>query len=113
MTQIDILPYKTFLRLKAKFPVKTVLVDAEDATTQGLMLLFKDHRAYIAHLFAKQGVEITRWSTEYRTLDGSDPKLGLTYLANDSVITPGVEVHALIGHNARYLDKASGDIDGI
>lgn len=100
---IDNKPYTLFKSLKQKYPVKTVLIKDSDIGGQGLSLAFKNHREYITHLFKKEGVEVIRWAHDYKSLDSSDPKLGLVYLVNDSVIVPGMEVHALIGHNARYM----------
>jgi hypothetical protein len=104
MSTIDTLPYKTYNKLKSKYVVKTVLIRDDDIGAKSLMLLFKDHREYVAHLFKNLGVEVYRWSHNYTSLDTSSPELGLVYLANDSVVVPGIEVHALIGHNARYIN---------
>ncbi len=104
--QYDTLPYKTFHKLKTKFSEKIVVLRPRDFTMQGLHLAFKDHRAYVLHLFAKEGVEITRFEHDYKSLETSHPQLGLVFMANDSVIDPGLEVHALIGHNARYKLEA-------
>jgi hypothetical protein len=111
--KIDTLPYQTFQKLKQKFPVKTILVSEYDLTQQGLGMYFKDHREYVRHLFAKEGVEILRFGHNYKSLDTSHPELGLVFLANDSVIVPGLEIHALIGHNAKYMAEAAKAIDGL
>ena len=103
---IDTKPYKIFKDLKNKYSVKSVLIKDDDMGGKGLMLAFKDHRDYIAYLFKQEGVEVYRWAHNYASLDTSHPELGIVYLANDSVIVPGIEAHALIGHNARYIDAA-------
>ena len=63
--------------------------------------LYKDHRDFVKRLFKDKGIEITRWHHNYDSLATANPELGLVYMVNDSVIVPGMEVHALIGHNAR------------
>jgi len=104
MERIDTLPYKTFLKLKQKYVVKTILITEQDLSMQGIHLAFKNHREYIEYKFKQQGVEIYRFAHKYSTLGTSNPELGLVFLSNDSVIQEGMEVHALIGHNAKYLD---------
>ena len=110
MNSIDTLPYRTFLKLKEKFPVKTIVLDQAALSGQGMHLIFKDHRAYVAHKFSVLGVDVTRFNHEYNSLSGAHPRLGLVYLVNDSAIVPAMEVHALIGHNAVYLDKAAAAV---
>lgn len=107
MNKLDTLPYKTFQRLKAKYPVKTIVFREKDTAFQGLHLMYKDHRDYVRAKFKEIGVEITQFEHYYQTLDGAAPKLGLVFLANDSVLDPGLEVHALIGHNARYINEGN------
>lgn len=101
--QIDLLPYKKFKELKQKYTVKTVLIKNDDIGGRSLALLYKDHRQYVASLFKDIGVEVLRWSHDYDSLTTSEPRLGVVYLANDSVIVPGIEAHVLINHNARYV----------
>lgn len=102
---MDVKPYNIFKDLKKKYVVKTVVIREEDLGGTGLLLAFKNHREYIEHLFKQVGVEVYRWNHNYKTLDTTHPELGLVYLVNDSVIVPGVEVHALVGHNARYITE--------
>ena len=102
---LDSLPHKIFTKLKLKYPVKTIVIRQGDTVLQGVHLAFKDHRAYIAHKFSQMGVEVQRFAHDYNSLDTKEPKMGLVYLANDSVIDPGLEVHCLIGHNSKYMDK--------
>ena len=104
MQKIDSLPYNTFKKLKSKYSVVTIVLRQRDLSFQGLHLAFKDHRSYVYHQFDQIGVEVTRFSHDYNSLDKTEPKLGLVFLANDSVIDPGLEVHALIGHNAKYKE---------
>ena len=81
-----------------------ILVTEADFTRVGVHQAFKNHRDYIEHAFKKEGVEVYRWNHNYVSLNGPTPELGLVYLMNDSVIVPGFEVWALIGHNARYKE---------
>ena len=110
MKHMDALPYRTFQKLKLTYPVKTIVIRQGDTVLQGVHLAFKDHRAYVAHKFSLLGVEVQRFAHDYESLDTKDPKMGLVYLANDSVIDPGLEVHCLIGHNSKYMDKAAESI---
>ena len=111
--QVDTQPYKTFQKLKAKYSTKMILITENSLSMQGIHLAFKDHREFIAHQFAKEGVEIIRFSHNYNSLESATPELGLVYLANDSVVEPGIEVWALIGHNAKYMHQAAEKKDGL
>jgi len=102
--KIDTKPYNLFKKLKEKYPAKMILITDQDLSMQGLHLAYKNHREYIANRFKQEGIEITRFSHNYNSLDTSHPQLGLVYLMNDSVIQPGVEVWALVEHNARYIN---------
>lgn len=104
-SQVDTLPYKTFQRLKEKYPAKMILLSGNDITGQGLHLAFKSHRDFIEHKFRQEGVEVYRHAHKYSSLDGPHPELGVVYMVNDSEIIPGVEAWVLIGHNARYLPE--------
>lgn len=103
MQGLDTLPYRTFQKLKNKYPVKTIVLRERDFSMQGLHLAYKSHRDYIASKFKDIGVDVYQWEHKYSSLDGAHPVLGLVYLANDSVLDPGLEVHALIGMNAKYM----------
>lgn len=103
--KIDTLPYKTFLKLKEKYPAANILVTDSDVTQPGLGLMYKDHREYITRLFQKKGIEVSRFAHNYGSLSTKNPELGLVFLANDSVVIPGIEVWCLIGHNARYVNE--------
>jgi hypothetical protein len=105
--KIDLLPYRLFKKLKTTHTVKTVVLTDADMSVQGLHLAFRNHREYIEHKFKQLGVEVYRHVHDYNSLETSHPKLGLVYMVNDSVIAPGLEVHALMDHNARYIN---GDI---
>ena len=107
MNQIDTLPYRTFNKLKRTHVVKTLVLGEKEMAFQGLHLAFKDHREYIKHKFRAMGVDVYRFSHNYTSLDTGHPELGLLFLANDSVINPALEVHALIGHNAKYLGDSN------
>lgn len=111
--QVDTKPYQIFKKLKTKFPAKMVLITEDDMSMVGVRAAFKDHREYVKHQFAKQGVEIIRFAHNYNSLESATPELGVVFLANDSVVNPGIEVWALIGHNAKYLAEAAGLKDGL
>lgn len=103
---LDTLPYKTFLKLKEKFTVKTLRFTQKELTLSGIHLAYKTHRDFITAMFQKEGVEVYRYAHNYKSLDTSYPELGLVYLASDSVLDEAMEVHALIGHNARYISES-------
>ena len=105
MRHVDRLPYETFQRLKKHYVGKMVLLDDAALSAPGIRQAFSDHRDYLRHLFKKQGVEILRFAHNYDSLSTSTPELGVVFLANDSVVTPGVEAWVLIGHNARYISE--------
>lgn len=107
--KLDMLPYQIWKQLKTKYPVKTILVTDDDLTSITAQM-YRSHRKYLERRFFEEGVIIKRWAHDYDSLSTVTPKLGLVYLANDSVIVPGIEVHALIGHNAYYKDT-SGVMD--
>lgn len=111
--QIDIHPYKVFQKLKTKYEAKMILITEESLSMQGIHLAFKDHREYVKYQFAKQGIEIHRFGHNYASLHTVTPELGVVYLANDSVIEPGLEAWVLIGHNAKYMPKAEEAKDGL
>ena len=102
--RVDTLPYQTFLKLKDKYPVKTVVLTEGDMSMPGVHLAYRDHREFVEAHFKKIGVHVLRHAHNYASLSGRNPELGIVYLANDSVINPGLEAHVLIGHNARYVN---------
>lgn len=104
MGNVDTLPYSVFKRLKAKYPVVTILVTDDDIFKY--QTLHKSHRDLVAMLFKEKHIEVTRWAHKYSTLESANPELGLVYMINDSSIVPALEVHALVGHNARGIDSA-------
>lgn len=104
--KIDTLPYRTFLKLKLKFPVKTIVIRDRDFAIAGTHLMFSGHREYVEHKFRQEGIKVTRHAHDYKSLDTRTPLMGLVYMANDSVVDPAIEVHCLIGHNAQYADAA-------
>ena len=115
MQQLDTLPYKAFkyMRDTKGYPAKMILITDADMSMPGLRRAFKDHQDYVKHLFAKEGIEVYRMSHNYKSIESGHPELGLVYLANDSVINPGMEVWCLIGHNARYMEKKAEARDGL
>lgn len=110
MAQIDSLPYKTYQRIKGKYTDKMIVLTESDMTRSMAHQVFADHREYIEYMFGKIGIRIKRHNHDYKSLDGKHPQLGLIYLANDSDIMPGLEVHCLIGHNAEYMAEAIKEI---
>ncbi len=99
---LDSLPYKVFTKLKEKYPVVTVRLTDQDVSTPLLRTIYKTHREYVLNLFEKQGVDVYRFSHNYKSLTTKNPELGLVFLMGDSVVLPTYEIHALIGHNSRY-----------
>lgn len=101
----DSKPYRLFKKLKEKYPTATVRITPKEFEMQGLHLAFKNHRDYILHKFKQQGVDVYRFSHNYKSLDTSHPELGLVFLAGDSELMETMEVWALIGHNATWRDN--------
>ena len=101
--KVDTLPYRTFNKIRHNYSEAKFVLRDRDLAIQGLRLAFKTHREYIAHRFKQIGIEVTRWTHDYSSLNGPHPKLGIVYLANDSVLDPGLEVIALVDHNCRRL----------
>ena len=99
--KVDTLPYKTFNRIRKDYSEAKIVIRDRDTTLAGVHLAFKSHREYIEFKFAEIGIYITRWTHNYKSLDGPHPELGLVYLANDSVLDPGLEVIALVDHNCK------------
>ena len=75
--RIDMLPYRTWLKLKNKYPTVMVLLQGDAITGTGVHLAFKNHREMIVHEFKKKGIEVLRWVHDYETLKGGNPQLGL------------------------------------
>lgn len=99
--KIDTLPYRTFNKIRSNYSEVKIVIREKDTTLAGVHLAFKSHRGYIEHKFAEIGIVITRWTHDYESLSGPHPELGLVYLANDSVLDPGLEVIALVDHNCK------------
>ena len=110
---LDTRPYQVFNKLKSTFVPKMVLITDQDMSMVGIRSAFKDHREYVKHQFAKIGVEIVRFSHNYNSLESRTPELGIVFLANDSVVNPGVEAWALVGHNAKFMAEAAEKKDGL
>lgn len=102
---MDAKPYNIFKELRRKYPEKMVLITDANMSLTGFHVAFPTLRDYVKHRFlAEHHLEIYRWTHNYKSLDGANPEMGLVYLANDSVLQPGIEVWALVNHNARYTD---------
>ena len=100
---MDLSAYKAFKKLKEKYSPRMIKVTEQDllsitARDSG------DHREYVRRRFEREGIVVTRFAHVYDSLQGENPQLGLVHLASDSVLEPGFEVWALIGHNAEYKD---------
>lgn len=71
---------------------------------------FKTHREFIVHLFAKQGVEITRYAHQY-VGEVESPMVtewGLIFTTMEQRIVQTeelYEIHAIIGVNARHTKE--------
>ena len=101
--QVDMTAYKLFKHLKEKYPSKMVYITQDDLISLPAQLA-GSHRAYVEKRFAEVGLRILHHNHKYDTLTTSAPQLGLVYMAGDSVINPGFEVWALVGHNAQAID---------
>jgi len=100
-------PYEIFKQLKEKYPAKMIFIPEIDFTNPLYQRMFKDIPSFVKHLFVQEGVEIYRFTHDYKSLEGPHPTLGVVFLASDSVVAPGMEVWALIGMNARYVVGAA------
>ena len=103
--EFDVRPYQTYKKLKDKYPEKKIFVPQVDFNNPLYQRLFGSIPDFIKYLFAQEGVEVYRFTHDYKSLDGPHPQLGAVFLANDSIINPGIDVSVLLGHNARYLEK--------
>lgn len=101
--KVDTGPYKVFNKIRNNYSEAKLVLRDRDLAIQGLRLSFRTHRDYIAFRFKQIGIEVTRWNHDYASLSTPHPKLGLVYLANDSVLDPGLEVIALVDHNCKRL----------
>lgn len=102
-TYIDTLPWQVFKKLKVKYPTKMILVIPSDLQKPGVLQAYKSAEEYVVAQFRMEGFEVYRYRHDYKSLEGVDPQMGLVFMANDSVIVPGMEVHGLIGHNIRAI----------
>lgn len=107
-TRFDSGAYRAFQDLKTKYPAKMVRIREVDLGPL-VRVTFRDHRDYVRHLFLKEGIEITRFAHNYKTLEGTHPEIGVVFLASDSVIDQALEAWVLIGHNARYTNEKAKD----
>lgn len=103
---IDTLPWKLFQKMKSVYPVKTILITPDMVNMPGVMGAYPGPAHYVAALFEREGYEVYRYRHNYDSLETQSPELGLVWMANDSVIVPGMEVHGLIGHNIRSVHRA-------
>lgn len=103
--RIDTLPYKTFKKLRTKYPAVMISYTARELTQPWVRAAYKSYLDYIKGKFKEKGVEILRVTHDYKSLDTAHPQLGVVVLAGDSVLEDRTEVWALIGHNARYIDQ--------
>lgn len=110
---IDTLPFKAFQRLRKQFPVVTVRVTERDLTLMSNQLIFPTHRHFVEHLFKKEGLKITRFSHNYKSLDTARPQLGLVFLAGDSIVQQTLEIHGLVGHNIESIDNGEATRDKV
>lgn len=104
-TIIDMLPWQLFQKMKLTHGTHTILVTPEDLNRPGVLQAYQSAEEYIVAQFRMAGLEVYRYRHNYESLEGPNPELGLVFMANDSAIIPGVEVHALIGHNTRPLSE--------
>lgn len=102
-TYIDTLPWQIFKKLKADHAIKMVLLTPKDIEQPGVLQAYSGPEEYVTALFRREGFEVYRYRHDYQSLEGPNPQLGLVFMANDSVIVPGLEVYGIIGHNIRPL----------
>ncbi len=102
---MDTLPWQVFKKIKADYPVQTVLITPEDINMPGVTGAYASPEEYVKALFRRKGFEVYRYRHDYKSIEGPHPQLGLVFMANDSVIVPGMEVHGLVGHNIRPLSQ--------
>ena len=100
-------PYKVFKDLKTKYPVRTIRVFKQDILKMSNQLNFPDPLEYVKAEFKSTGIEVYRVIHDYKSLNSQHPKLGLVFLAGDSVVEDYFEVHALLGHNAKEVSDAT------
>ena len=99
---IDSKYYELFKKLKRKHSSLMVYVTEHDMAAAPKDRDPLAFRGYIARRFeSEHSVKITRFTHNYADFK---EELGLVYLAGDSVINPGYEVWALVGHNAVGLN---------
>jgi hypothetical protein len=85
------------------------MVRLNTAQVQLIASVTKNHREMFALEFKKEhNLEITRWMHDYESLNGAHPKLGVVFLASDSVIDEALEAWALVGHNAQEIKDEKG-----
>jgi len=102
-TFIDTLPWKLFKKMRAQYPTKMILVTPGDMNAPGVLQAYASPEDYVTALFRREGFEVYRYRHNYKGLEGPSPELGLVFMANDSVVVPGLEVWGLVGHNIRPL----------
>lgn len=106
---LDTLPYETFKKLKKEYVAHMLLVTAADLDRVGVRQAYSGPEEYVREHFKKlHNIEILRYRHNYKSLTTEHPQLGVVWMANDSVIVPGMEGWVLIGHNARYIEKTDG-----
>lgn len=100
---IDTLPYQVFKKIKDRYAQHTLLITPEDITKPGVIGAYPNVEAYVTAMFRMAGYEVYRYKHDYDSLPGDNPKMGIVFLANDSVLVPGMEAIGLIGHNIRPI----------
>lgn len=103
-TFIDTLPYRLFQKMKVNYATHTILLTPDMVGMPGVLGAYSGPEEYVTALFKRDGIEVYRYRHNYKTLEGENPELGLVFMSNDSVIVPGLEVTALLGHNARAIN---------
>lgn len=101
MNIIDMLPWQLFKKLKDTHSTHMLVVTPEMMNMPGVLEAYSGPQEYVTSLFARAGYEVYRYRHNYDSLEGANPELGLVWMANDSVVVPGMEVWGLIGHNIR------------
>ena len=100
MGTIDLAMYKLFKELKQKYTPVVIKISQYDIASMPKDNNPRGYVQYVERLFKDKGLEVTRFSHNYKTNE-----LGLVFLASDSVIVPGYEVWGLVGYNLKEVEK--------
>lgn len=106
---MNLKPYEVFKELKATHKTEMLEITPNDINFH--VGTFKTPMEYADFLFKKAGVKVDRFRHDYDSMNTPNPKLGLVFMASDKStdIMPIVEVWAIIGHNATYIERIQSE----